>query len=160
MLEVECECGQVLRVPEQHAGRKARCKACEQVLTIPGGKRRKEKPPEQRTPPHQLRFGLARPIRIVCYLLVTAAGFGVLGALICFLHWITRELSCDTCGHHVSCAKLREFRGWCPQCKGTTFSGSFVRRKMMVPGVVNMETTQSFEQEDGRTIVRAWLASQ
>ncbi|MDC3379140.1 hypothetical protein OAX78_02545 [Planctomycetota bacterium] len=35
-----------------------------------------------------------------------------------------------------------------------------MRRNMVVPGVVNMETTQSFEEEDGRTIVRAWLASQ
>ncbi|HUW58641.1 MAG TPA: hypothetical protein VMZ92_18540 [Planctomycetota bacterium] len=34
-IEVRCECGKVLKVPEQHAGKRGKCPGCGKVLIVP-----------------------------------------------------------------------------------------------------------------------------
>src|SRR5689334_3296414 len=37
-LLLECDCGKRLNVPDEHAGKRVKCPACSQVLTVPGGR--------------------------------------------------------------------------------------------------------------------------
>jgi cell division septation protein DedD len=35
MIEFQCQCGRTFRIPDEYAGKKAKCPACERVFTIP-----------------------------------------------------------------------------------------------------------------------------
>ncbi len=45
MIQFPCECGKILRAADEHAGKRARCKECGNVMSIPGAR-----PAEARTP--------------------------------------------------------------------------------------------------------------